>query len=78
MVREARLLPAGAGLYPGVRTEEWRPAAVLVDQVLASLLLRGIDTALRGRALPEEHFEFRGGNTSGGQREGVRTPAGVT
>jgi hypothetical protein len=77
MGREARLLPASADLYPGIRAGEWKSAAVLADQVLASLLLRGSDTALRGRVLPEADFEFRGVSTAGGEREGVRLLMGA-
>jgi len=70
--REARLRPGNSELYPGIRAGEWRTAAILADQVLAGLLLRGVDAALRGRVLLETHFEFRGGSTTGGEREGVR------
>ena len=72
LMREARLRAGSAELYPGIRPEEWRTAAVMADQVLAGLLLRGVDAALRGRVLLETHFEFRGGSTTGGEREGVR------
>jgi hypothetical protein len=71
--REARLLPDCAGRYPGIPSGEWRSAAVLADQVLALWLLRGTSTVLRGRVLPEGDFEFRGGNTRGGEREGLRS-----
>ena len=71
-LREARLRPGNAGLYPGIPPGEWRTAAILADQVLAGLLLRGVDAALRGRVLLEAHFEFRGGSTTGGEREGLR------
>lgn len=72
MGREARLLPAGVGLYPGIHPGEWRPAAVLADQVLAGWLIRGLGTAILGRVLLNEHFEFRGVGTPGGERGGVR------
>jgi hypothetical protein len=71
-LREARLRPGKADLYPGIRPGEWRTAASLADQVLAGQLLRGLGTAVRGRVLPEAHFEFRGGVTVGGEREGMR------
>jgi len=71
-VREARLRQASAEHYPGITAGEWRTAASLADQVLAGQLLRGVVMALRGRVLPEAHFEFRGGVASGGEREGVR------
>jgi hypothetical protein len=70
--REARLRPGNAELYPGIRAGEWRTAAILADQVLAAYLLRGLTAAVRGRVLPETHFEFRGGISSGGEREGMR------
>ena len=71
-MREAQLRPGSADLYPGIRAGEWRTAATLADQVLAGQLLKGVATAVRGRVLPEVHFEFRGGITTGGQREGMR------
>lgn len=70
--RQARLRPGSAALYPGINPGEWRTAAILADQVLAGLLLRGVDAALRGRVLLESHFDFRGGKTTGGEREGMR------
>ena len=74
--REARLRPGHAGMYPGIRPNEWRTAASLADQVLAGQLLRGRETAWMGRVLPEAHFEFRGGKTEGGLREGLRPSKG--
>ena len=71
-VREARLRPEFAELYPGVRAGEWIGAAVLADTVLADRLLRGSAVAIRGRVLEEAHFDFRGGVGHGGEREGVR------
>ena len=73
-MREAQLRPGYAELYPGIRAGEWRAAATLADQVLAARLLQGVTTAVWGRVLPEVHFEFRGGTTVGGQREGIRLP----
>ena len=73
--REACLRPEFAELYPSLRAGEWIPAAVVADRVLADSLLRGSETAIRGRVLLERHFEFRGGSARGGEREGVRRPA---
>jgi hypothetical protein len=70
-VREARLRPEFAELYPGVRAGEWMAAAVLADTVLADRLLRGHAVDIRGRVLEEAHFDFRGG-VGQGEREGVR------
>jgi hypothetical protein len=70
--REARLRPEHAAGYPDVRPGRWDPAATVADRVLAGRLLRGSLTARRGRALPDEHFEFRGGTAPGREREGSR------
>jgi len=63
--REARLRPEHAHRYPGLHAEEWVSAATLADRVLAGALLRGRDTSLWVRLLPDEHFEFRGGGWRG-------------
>jgi len=71
--REARLRPEHALLYPEIPAGEWQPAALLADRVLVGRVLRGASSALHGRALVEEHFEFRGGDTGRrGEREGYR------
>jgi hypothetical protein len=70
--REARLRAEYMELYPGLRPGVWEPAAVLADRLLAESLLRGSETALRGRVLLEAHFEFRGGASQGGERDGMR------
>jgi hypothetical protein len=71
-IRQALLKPEFAHLYPGVSANEWLPAAVVTDQVLA-LKLRGKDRPplTRDRALDERHFEFRG-VASAGQADAVR------
>ena len=60
-IRQAMLKPEFAALYPGIAANEWMPAAVLTDQVLA-LRLRARDRVplTRDRTLDERHFEFRG------------------
>ncbi len=65
-IRQALLKPAFAHLYPGIAANEWQPAAVMMDQVLA-LRLRKLDKVplTRDRALDERHFEFRGVASSG-------------
>jgi hypothetical protein len=60
--RQARLRPEHASTYPGIETGVWESAAVLCDRVIASELLRGSPVDWRERALPPEHFEFRGGD----------------
>lgn len=60
VVRQALLKPAFAHLYPGIPANEWQPAAVMLDQVLAVGRSGG---QVVGRAqtpvLEEAHFEFR-------------------
>jgi hypothetical protein len=70
--REARVRQEFAALYPGLRLGEWAAAAVVADRVLADCLLRGRATAIRGRVLPDAHFEFRGSGSESGERSGVR------
>jgi hypothetical protein len=64
-IRQALLKPAFAHLYPGIPVNEWQPAAVMTDQVLA-LRLRKLDQVpvTRERVLDERHFEFRGVTSS--------------
>jgi hypothetical protein len=70
--REARLRTEYGELYPGIHPGEWEPAAILADRLLADCLLRGSDDAIRGRVLLDPHFEFRGGASLGGERDGMR------
>jgi hypothetical protein len=60
-IREARLFPGAAHHSPWIEAGRWQPAAALADQVVAGRLLRGTHHLTRGRALPDAHFEFRGG-----------------
>ena len=60
-IREGRLSPSAARHYPWIEAGRWQPAAVLADQVVAGRLLRGTYHLTCGRALPDAHFEFRGG-----------------
>jgi hypothetical protein len=62
-IREARLRPEYAHLYPPLQPNHWEPAALMADRMVA-WLLRQPD---RGYVAPErvlrsEHFEFRGGD----------------
>jgi hypothetical protein len=62
-MREARLRPEFADLYPGLTPGEWESAARIAEAVLANVMLQQMAEA-PGRLLPEEHFEFRGGAPS--------------
>jgi hypothetical protein len=65
-IRQAMLKPAFAHLYPGIPANEWQPAAVMMDQVLALRLRAHSQVPLtRERALDDRHFEFRGVTSSG-------------
>jgi hypothetical protein len=75
-VREARVRPEYAAFYPALRQGEWAPAATVADRVVAGRLLRGGETLIRGRVLLDAHFEFRGGGSERGERNGVRWAAG--
>ena len=63
-IREARLRPEFAGLYPGLEPGTWQDAAVLAEQVLSEHLVRpSPGYMLSDSVLAKEHFEFRGGDT---------------
>lgn len=60
-MREARLRPEFAHLYPTLVPGHWEPAARIAEVVLARLLLLEISEApIQDRVLNEQHFEFRG------------------
>ena len=58
--REARLLPASAHVFPGIPPGVWIQAATMADIVWTRRLQRA-EVWLVGRALDQEHFEFRYG-----------------
>jgi hypothetical protein len=57
--REVRVRPESARLYPEV-APGWHPAASLAEQVANRLIAQRGYVGLRGRVLPDEHFEYRG------------------
>ena len=62
MVREARLRPEFAHLYPMLEAGAWGPAALIAEQVAATRLQQLSDTyVFHDRVLTDAHFEFRGG-----------------
>jgi hypothetical protein len=72
-LREARLKPEFAHLYPPLEAGRWEPAAVMADRMVA-WLLRQPD---KGYVAPERvlrsgHFEFRGGSDQPAHRSGSR------
>ena len=60
-IREARLKPEWASLYPGILPGVWAVAAQLVPQVLRHRLQVHPTWEFTRRILDDEHFEFRGG-----------------
>jgi len=68
-VREARLRPEFAALYPGVEPGAWQDAVGIAEQLLSEHLLRpSPGYMLSDRVLAKEHFEFRGGEAPGRPR----------
>jgi hypothetical protein len=65
VMREARLRPEFAPLYPGLEPGTWHDAKALAEQMLTEHLLRpSPGYGLSERVLAREHFEFRGGNAA--------------
>jgi hypothetical protein len=60
-MREARLRPEFAHLYPGLTPGRWEPASRIAEAVLANVLLHQMAEAPLQVRLDEAHFEFRGG-----------------
>ena len=65
IVREARLRPAYAHLYPELRADEWMAATEVGATILMSQLRSQRPLSLGECLLPDEHFEFRGGADRG-------------
>lgn len=61
LVREARLKPEAAHLYPGLAPGVWLPASEVGAQLLLLHLKATFAPKLGSRLLDESHFEFRGG-----------------
>ena len=71
-IREARLRPEYADLYPGVEAGVWLPATSVGQQLLLWHLATAV-TPQGDRLMTDEHFEFRGGLS---RDNGTRTRAG--
>ncbi len=61
LIREARLRPEFAHLYPELAAGQWLSASVVGATILMSQLRSSRPPSLGDRLLPDEHFEFRGG-----------------
>ena len=73
-VREARLRPEFASLYPGVQPGVWLPATT-VGQKLLLWHLATAATPQGERLMAEDHFEFRGGRGTESRNGATRTRA---
>jgi hypothetical protein len=75
-VREARLRPEYAALYPSLEPGVWLPATDVGQKLLLWHLTAAV-TPQGERLMDEEHFEFRGGQPSApGARGGFRSRRG--
>jgi hypothetical protein len=68
--REARLKPEFADQYPGLVPGVWHPAASIAAYLLTRQRTLGrLDPLDRpSRAIPTDHFEFRGGSPASDAR----------
>jgi hypothetical protein len=73
-IREARLRPEYAELYPALEPGVWLPATAVGQKLLLWHLAKSM-TPKGERLLVDEHFEFRGGPPLSA-RNGARTRAG--
>jgi hypothetical protein len=71
-IREARLKPEYAALYPGVEPGVWLPATVVGQQLLLWHLTAAA-TPQGDRLMSDEHFDFRGGQKRVGSWINMRT-----
>jgi hypothetical protein len=73
-IREARLRPEYAELYPGLQPGVWQAATAIGQQLLLWHLATAA-TPQGERVMADEHFEFRGGAIRGPSNNGTRTRA---
>ena len=59
VIQQALLKPEFAHLYPGVASNEWQPAGLMLEQVNATFRRRTAPPKARA-ALDTAHFVFRG------------------
>lgn len=65
-IRQVRLRPEFASLYPSLEPGVWETATELGARLLAQHAVQpSPGFMLSDRILPEEHFEFQGGNPRG-------------
>ena len=71
-IREARLRPEYAALYPAIEPGVWMPASDIGRSLLLWHLTASIPPEGE-RLMSEEHFEFRGGAPRNGADAHART-----
>jgi hypothetical protein len=71
-IREARLRPEYASLYPSLEPGVWLPASTIGQKLLLWHLATSV-VPQGERLMAEEHFEFRGRGPA--NRNGARTRA---
>jgi hypothetical protein len=71
-IREARLRPQYASLYPALEAGTWQAASAIGRQLLLWHLTASIPPEGE-RLMSEEHFEFRGGAPRNGADSHART-----
>jgi hypothetical protein len=73
-IRLVRLRPEFAGFYPGLDPMVWETATELAARLLAQHTLQpSPGHMLSNRILPEEHFEFQGGDPRAPLARGIRS-----
>jgi hypothetical protein len=73
-VRLVRLRPEFADRYPGLDPGVWETATDLMARLLAQHVVQpSPGFMLSNRVLPDEHFEFQGGDSRDPARLGVRS-----
>ena len=65
LIREARLRPEFAHLYPELPADQWMPASQIGATILLAQLRSERAPSLGERLLEDAHFEFRGGHFRG-------------
>lgn len=73
-IRQVRLRPEFASLYPGLDPGVWETATELAARLLAQHAVQpSPGFMLSDRVLPEEHFEFQGGTPRSSSWTGMRS-----
>ena len=69
--RQVRLRPEHVHLYPGIPPNEWWPAWLMAERLLALAESQGLPP--QQRICNPSHFQFRGGQSQGPRLQDLRT-----